>query len=176
MSENNHDQRQSAWTRFIDSGMHWPVMLVLLFLTSASFVITTAFLGAGTGSKMIEPDYYARAVDWDSTKARLDAAKTLGWTFEPGLSPMLNDSGTRLVSLHLLDEYGDPIEDARVDVVLFAHTQAQDRTETALEHSGAGMYQSRVKGMTTLGLWELRVLVTRGDTEALVIESLELDD
>jgi hypothetical protein len=170
------DQGKNAWGRFIESGMHWPVMLVLLFMTSASFVITTAFLGAGTGSRMIEPDYYARAVDWDATKERLDAAKTLGWSFEPGISPDLDGSGSRLVSLHLTDEYGEPIEDAQVDLILFAHTEAHERTETGLAHSGAGMYQSRVKGMGTRGLWELRVLVTRGETEALVIESIEIKD
>ena len=170
------ERGNGAWARFIESGMHWPVMLVLLFMTSASFVITTAFLGAGTGSRMIEPDYYARAVDWDATKERLDAAKTLGWSFEPGISPDLDGSGSRLVSLRLTDEYGEPIEDARVDLVLFAHTEAHERTEAALSHSGAGMYQSRVTGMGTRGLWELRVLVTRGETEALVIESIEIKD
>ncbi len=167
----NTDERPKG---FIERGLHWPLMLLGMFLVSASFVIVTAVLGAGSGSHMVEPDYYARAVDWDSERERLEAAERLGWDVRVSASGVLNPVGTRLVSVLIFDSEGDPIESAIVQAICFAHTQAHDRTETEIPHVGAGQYQTRIQGMHTGGLWEFRVSIDAQGEQALVIESLEL--
>ncbi len=161
---------------FIERGLHWPVMLVCMFLVSASFVIVTAILGAGSGSHMVEPDYYARAVNWDSERERLEAAERLGWDVRVSASGVLNPTGTRLVSVLLFDSEGNPIEEAIVQVICFANTQAHDRIEVELPYTSAGQYQTRIQGMHTDGFWEFRVSIDALREQALVIESLELGE
>lgn len=172
MTEHDTDQPKG----FIERGLHWPVMLVCMFLVSASFVIFTAVVGAGSGSKMIEPDYYERAVDWDSERELLEAADRLGWRVTVSMSPTLDPKGSRLVSVLILDAQGNPIEDAVVEIVAFATSQAHDRFQSAVEHNGAGQYQHRFQGMHETGFWETRVSISALDEQALVVKSLELED
>ena len=160
---------------FFERGLHWPVGLVLLFCVSASVVVTTAIIGAGPGSRMIEPEYYSRAVDWDSERARLEAADRLGWRVLPAVSPKADAAGERLVSVLLLGADEAPIEDAVVEVTCFAHARAHDRRTFGLEPMGAGSYQARGKDMGHGGLWELRISVGALDEQAMVIESVELE-
>jgi len=160
---------------FFERGLHWPVGLAVLFACSASGVLYTAFLGAGPGSRAIEPDYYERAVDWDAERARLDAADRLGWTIEPGIASRPDASGSRLVSVLLLDAQGEPILDALVEIVCFAHAHAHERITARLPGLGAGQYQTRIEGMGRAGHWELRVSVEARSEQALVIRSYELE-
>lgn len=171
--QHTHDQGEHK-PGFRERGLHWPLMLLGMFLVSASFVIVTAILGAGSGSHMVEPDYYARAVDWDSERERLQAADRLGWDVRVSASGVLNPTGTRLVSVLLFDAQGEPIENAVVHVTCFANSQAHDRTDLEIPHIGAGQHQARIQGMHQDGLWEFRVSISALGEQALVIESLEL--
>ena len=166
-----HDRPQG----FFERGLHWPVGLTILFVCSASVVVYTALLGAGPGSRSIEPDYYQRAVDWDSERARLEAADRLGWTIDASVSPTPNAAGSRQVSVLVLDADDEPIEDALVEVVCFPQKRAHDRITARLPALSGGQYQKRLDAMPTGGMWEIRVSVDARDQQALVIETLELD-
>jgi len=169
------DPRKKRAGGFFERGLHWPVGLAVVFVCSASVVLYTAILGAGPGSRMIEPDYYERAVDWDSERARLDAAERLGWTIDPGVAPSPDAAGSRVVSVLLLDDENAPITEATVELVCFAHARAHERVTTQLPPIGGGQYQAKIDAMGQGGMWELRVSVQARGEQALVIESFELD-
>lgn len=161
---------------FFERGLHWPVGLVCMFLVSASFVLVTAIFGAGKGSRAIEPDYYARSIDWDNEKALLQAADKLGWDVRISASPKLDLHANRFVSVMLLDANEQPIEGAMVELVAFSQANAHDPLTKVLPNSGAGQYQSKITAMHTPGLWEFRISIRHGGHQALLIKSLDLKD
>tara|TARA_R110000868_G_scaffold226872_1_gene479536 strand:- start:23331 stop:23861 length:531 start_codon:yes stop_codon:yes gene_type:complete len=160
---------------FFERGLHWPLGLVCLFLVSATFVITTAIMGAGKGSQAVEPDYYARSIDWDAEKDRLNTADRLGWVVSVSASPTVDPVGTRHVSVMLVDADTNPIEDSLVEIVCFSQANAHQPFTKVLPSIGAGQYQARIQGMHTTGLWEFRISIRHAGEQALVIESLELE-
>lgn len=161
---------------FFEKGLHWPLGLITLFIISGSFVVMTAVIGAGKGSRAVEPDYYARSINWDSEKERLQAADRLGWDIGVSVSPVLDPTGTRLVSIMLLDEQKNAIEGAMVEMTGFSQSNADQPITQGMTGAGAGQYQTRVDAMHQSGLWEFRVSIRHAGHDALVIKSLELKD
>ncbi len=160
---------------FFEKGLHWPLAIVLMFVFSATLIITTGVMGARKGSHAVEPDYYARSLDWDSEKEMLNTAERLGWDVRISASPVLDSVGSRLVSIMILDQSLTPIEDSLVEVVCFAQSNARDTFSQILQHAGAGQYQTRIQGMHTTGLWEYRISIRHAGEQALVIKSIELE-
>jgi hypothetical protein len=169
-NENNKDNRT-----FFEKGLHWPVAIVLMFVFSATLILTTGVMGARKGSHAVEPDYYARSLDWDSEKKMLNTADRLGWDVRISASPVLDPIGSRLVSIMILDKDQTPIEDSLVEIICFAQSNARDTFTNILQHAGAGQYQSRIQGMHTTGLWEYRISIRHAGEQALVIKSIELE-
>ena len=160
---------------FFERGLHWPLGLVCMFLVSASFVIVTAVFGAGKGSRAIEPNYYARSIEWDSEKKRLKTADRLGWDVKISASPTLDPSGSRLVSVMIVDADQQPIEGSLIEIVCFSQANAHLPISKVLPESGAGQYQARIESMHTKGLWEFRISIRYAGEQALLIKSIELE-
>lgn len=170
MADQSPDNRS-----FFEKGLHWPLGLVCMFLSSATLIISTGVMGAGKGSQSVEPDYYARSLDWDSEKDRLNAADRLGWNVRASASPIVDPVGTRHVSVMILDQDNNPIEDSLVEILCFSQANAHEPFTKVLPRAGGGQYQSRIKGMHTSGLWEFRISIRHAGEQALVIQSIELE-
>lgn len=160
---------------FIEKGLHWPLGLVGMFLFSATLLITTGVMGAGKGSQSVEPDYYARGLDWDSEKERLQAADNLGWTVRVSASPTLDPVGSRLISVLLVDAESNPLDGSLVEITCFSQSNAHKPFTKVIPMAGGGQYQTRIVGMHTAGLWEFRISIRHAGQQALVIKSLELE-
>jgi len=160
---------------FFEKGLHWPLGLVCLFLISGSFVVSTAIVGAGKGSQAVEPDYYARSINWDSEKELLQNAERLGWDVRVSASPVTDPLGTRFVSVMILDRDSNPVEGSMVELVCFSQSNAHEPFDMVLPGIGGGQYQSKLKGMHQSGLWEFRISIRSGGEQALLIKSLELE-
>src|SRR6185369_16443836 len=110
-------------------------------------------LATSDKSFVTEPDYYAKAVDFDSTKLRRQASERLGWTAAASLHVAATTRTTVLVIV-LRDRDGQPIRGAGVDVVAFANTRAGDRQNLKLAGSAdaPGLYSSPIR-VDRPGLW-----------------------
>ncbi len=171
----NTPKANASQKSFFDRGLHWPLGLVCLFLVSASFVLTTAILGAGKGSKAVEPDYYARSLDWDNEKERLQAADRLGWDIKLTASPTIDPLGTRTITVTIRDKEGNPINDSLVELVCFSQSNAHEPLEIVLPFTAQGQYQSPLKAMHTAGMWEFRISIRHAGEQALMVTSIELE-
>jgi hypothetical protein len=160
---------------FFEKGLHWPLGLVCMFLFSATLLITTGVMGAGKGAQSVEPDYYARSLDWDSEKDRLNTAGRLGWSVRISASPTLDPVGSRLVSVMIVNADSIPVEDSLVEITCFSQANAHEPFTKVLPKAGGGQYQSRITGMHTKGLWEFRISIRHAGEQALVIKSIELE-
>jgi nitrogen fixation protein FixH len=108
----------------------------------------------------VEPDYYRKAVEWDSTLAQERRNQALGWSVDARLGPRASD-GERAVSLRMRDADGRPLAAARIELTAIhnAHATHPIQVETTTDAAG----ESRLAApLGPAGVWELRLVVTRG--------------
>jgi nitrogen fixation protein FixH len=136
----------------------WPLAVVaaLAFTIAANVAL---FVVAGDSRHIgVEPDYYGKAVAWDSTMARRDESLALGWRLDAAIAPA---DGGATVRVSLNDRNGDPLPGAIVRLEAIHNLDPDGRLEARLPGVAPGIYQSVVP-LRHRGLWELRFDVVRG--------------
>jgi len=142
----------------VKRGAWWPIGIATVLAATVGANIWIAVVANDDPSFAIEQDYYKKAVAWDTTLARREASRRLGWHIEPVLGAMTRDG----VQLHvtLVDSTGAPIEGATVKVSAFYNARAGTLVNATLR-SGASEYTAQLP-VHHAGQWELRFDVTRG--------------
>ena len=102
-----------------------------------------------------EPDYYRKAVAWDSTVAQGERSRALGWTATVGLGL----DGHLVVQL--ADGAGLPVDGAAVTAEVIPVAHANRTLAVGLDPAGPGRAEARIS-LVYPGLHELRVTATRG--------------
>ena len=134
----------------------WGIGAVLAATVAANGALL--YVASGDPSFVIEPNYYAKAVAWDSTIAERARNDVLGWRLVPSLSPFSVRDGSRL-TVTLVDDRGSSIDDAVVTVSALHVARAAEVLRATLQHERA-TYVATLP-VTHRGLWELRFDVTR---------------
>jgi len=139
----------------MQAGRWWPLSIAgVLGLT----VVANGFLlyvATKTDTEAVEPDYYRKAVNWDSAMAQARENVALAWQVQGRLDP-----GGEL-TLRLTDSTGAPLDGARVAVEGFALAQAAEFYHATLALESAGTYEGTIPRPHG-GLHEVRVTVIRG--------------
>ena len=142
-------------------GMWWPIGLAGVLAATVAANIWVAVIANDDPSFAIEPDYYKKAVEWDTTLAQDRHNVALGWRLTPAMSAIAPD-GTSLLSAQLTDSTGVAISGAVVRVAALAVARASDVHDMTLApQSGAGNYAVRFDARRA-GEWELRFDATLG--------------
>ena len=142
-------------SRFMNKSALWPVAVGgVLFVTVAANVVMLVLAGDPHASA-VEPDYYAKAIAFDSTRAEEMRSDALGWTAAARI-----DRGEG-VRIHLRDREGKPVDGASVHVTAIHNLQPDQRPEATLEGVGGGLYLGAMP-LKLEGTWELRVRAERG--------------
>lgn len=149
-----------------NKGWYWPWLLLAGMggVVGANVWMAVVATSDANGS-VVEPDYYRKAVRWDSTMAERTASDALGWTVTAALSadaaaPEATPA-TATVNLTLLDRAGRGVAGAEVQVTLIHNADAGRPTELALRDLGDGRYGAEAR-LAQWGLWEVRVRARRG--------------
>jgi nitrogen fixation protein FixH len=137
----------------------WPTAIVAVLVTQICFGIWMARVAGNDPNFAIEPDYYARAVNWDATMEQSRRDKALGWQ----ASVAMTRAGGRTATLRLVlvDSTGGPITTADsviAEALAVAHAGQIDRL--VMVRDGAG-YVAPVPAANA-GLWEVRIRAARG--------------
>lgn len=140
-------------------GLGWPVGIVTILGATVAANIWIAVVAGDDPSFAIEPDYYAKAVQWDSTLAQGRENARLGWRIEPRLAAV-DARGTAQLDVTLVDSTGAAIPDAVVRVSALYNARA-DRIYRATLTPSSHSYSAELPVPHT-GEWELRFEVTRG--------------
>lgn len=106
---------------------------------------------------VVEPDYYRKALAWDSTLAERRHDADLGWRIEASIGPVGRGADVRA---RLTDRDGRAIEGASVVVHAIHNLDAGHPVVATLPDAGDGLYVARLP-LRFAGLWELRFAVTR---------------
>lgn len=144
-------------------GLGWPIAVTIILALTVAANIWVAVVAGDDPSFAIEPDYFHKAVTWDSTLAQARENAQLGWRLESRLAAFDARSGARL-SVTLVDSAGVPIPDAIVRVSALYNARANqvfDATLAAPVPSRSPEYTAQLP-VTHAGEWELRFEVLRG--------------
>lgn len=142
------------------AGMGWPIGVALILGTTVAANIVVMRIANDDPSFAVEPDYYRKAVMFDSTMAQQRRNISLGWGITTAIDPIGDGTHTRLaVQLHDASRY--PLGGARVAVMARFNARANDTLTAVLVEEKPGTY------VTTLpiahpGEWEVRVDASHG--------------
>ncbi|MFN0097546.1 MAG: FixH family protein [Gemmatimonadaceae bacterium] len=147
-------------------GWYWPWLLATGLL--ATVTVNTVMLFAANSDRngvAVEPDYYKKAVAWDSTLALQLESNALGWRSDATLSrddrPAASIATAGTVTVTLVDRAGEPLSGVNVAATLIHNTAPNDRVTIPLKESAPGVYTAFSR-LSHLGRWELRLLASRG--------------
>ena len=141
----------------------WPLAIagVLAVTVVANVVLLRA--ASGPDAATPEPDYYRRALAWDSTQAERARSARLGWRSS---SEFTVADGTTHVRVTLRDSLGVAVRGASVTAT-GVHNLAPTRPEHwTLVETDPGRYEAAVS-LPHGGRWEVTVAATR-DSERFV--------
>jgi nitrogen fixation protein FixH len=137
----------------------WPLAVVAVLALTVGASAVLLWLTRDPGAAAVEPDYYRRALKWDSTAAVERRAAELGWSLDAALGPV-SRSGAALTA-RLADRGGAPLDGAAVEVVAIHNLDALHPLRARLAPAGAGVYTATLP-LRHAGRWELRFTVARG--------------
>ena len=137
----------------------WPIGIIGVLAVTVGVNLFLFHVAGDDPSMVIEPNYYAKAVAWDSTLAQDKRNVALGWRLSPSLDAFSMKEGARL-TVTLVDSTGRPIPGATVKVSALYNARADRILESTLSPAGS-RYEAKIK-VDHGGQWELRFDVTRG--------------
>jgi len=152
-------------------GMWWPIGITTVLATTVAANLWVMQIANDDPSFAIEPDYYRKAIMWDSTLAQERQDSILGWRLTPRLRIMTATGQARL-SATLTDSTGAPISGAVVKVSALPVARANEVHEATLAADGAGEYATQLDARRQ-GRWELRFDVQAGPTHFTEVARVE---
>lgn len=140
-------------------GHLWPWGLGLVLAVTMAGNLWVMHVARSDASFAVEPDYYRRALAWDSTRAQEARNATLGWQLEADLVP--TGDGRARLEVQLRDAAGTPVTGATVAVEATHNARAADIVRATLDPGPWGGYSAELAAARR-GLWQLRFEVSRG--------------
>jgi nitrogen fixation protein FixH len=141
--------------------LFWVGLILALLAGQVALMLAMVYLATSDASFAIEPDYYQKALNWDTVAAQARQNERLGWSAKIELGPTVSVTGERTLTCTLADRTGRPLDGASVDAVAFSHARGSDRTAVTLLPAGSGRYEAPVR-FTRVGVWEFRLAIQRG--------------
>jgi nitrogen fixation protein FixH len=139
-------------------GIGWPIGIATILGLTVVANIWVMRVANNDPSFAIEPDYYKKAVAFDSTIAEERRSATLGWTARSTITGA--DSAVR-VTVVLNDAAQHPLQGATVTITALANARANDVLSATLVERTPGTYDAPLAARF-VGEWEVRVDAVRG--------------
>jgi len=136
------------------SGRFWPWFVVLLLVGTAGAQGIMLYAATHDRAFAIEPDYYRKAVAWDSAMSRARDNATLAWTARAEFARTA--TGGAALRITLRDSLGAAVRGASIRVVALHNLEAARPTSASLTETADGVYVTALPGARS-GLWELRL-------------------
>ena len=153
-------------------GAWWPIGITTVLATTVAANLWVMRIANDDPSFAIEPDYYRKAITWDSTLAQARQDSILGWHLTPRLQVVAATGKTRITAT-LTDSFGMPISGAVVKVAALPVARANQVHEVSLAAAaGAGEYAGQLDAQRQ-GQWELRFDVRAGSTRFTEVARVE---
>lgn len=144
-------------------GMGWPIAVTAILGATVVANVLVMRVANSDPSFAIEPDYYAKAIAFDSTAAAAQRSAALGWTATTAArSSATLTPGTHTLQIQLTDASGQPVTGAQVTTEALFIARANRVLTATLTESAPGRYEAPAAAMQH-GQWEVRVTAVRGE-------------
>ena len=140
-------------------GMQWPIGIAVVLTGTVIANLAMMRVANSDPSFAVEPDYYQKAVTFDSTLAHANASAKLGWTAHATIAK--EQSASPYVTVTLRDSLQLPIDHATVTVHALFNARANDVLSVTLEETSPGSYRALLP-VQHAGIWEVRIAAIRG--------------
>lgn len=137
----------------------WPIAIAGVLAVTVAANAVLLYEANDREAATVEPDYYRKAVAWDSTLAQRARGAALGWRIDASLGAIARDGAP--LTVRLTDPRGLPVAGAAIAVEAIHNLAASQPVHAALLPAPNGEYAARLP-LAHAGLWELRFTVTRG--------------
>jgi nitrogen fixation protein FixH len=134
-------------------GWWWPWFVVALLVATAGGQGIMLYAATHDPTFAIEPDYYQKAVAFDTTIQQERGNLALGWT---ATARAAATPAAIVLQVTLTDRDGAPVAGAHVAGVAIHNLDGSTHHEATFTELGHGAYEARVAS-TRHGLWELRL-------------------
>lgn len=142
-------------------GMGWPIAVAAILGATVVANIAVMRVANDDPSFAIEPDYYAKAIAFDSSAAAARRSAALHWTVTTATTATTASTGERILQLTLADSLGHPITGAHVTSEALFIARANRVITATLTESAPGHYEAPAAAMQP-GQWEVRIAAVRG--------------
>lgn len=171
MTNDQNSQNREKKKGFFNLGKHWPFVIVLMLLAHSSLMIGTIIYVSGKNDTYVDPEYYAKSVDWDNQREMKEAVEREGWQINLRTGFVDQDVSQRVVEFQLVEMDGTPIEDALVELVCYHPNALDNRYDTVLIHDKNGVY-TRTLPIDRTGIWVAELTIQRQGIKALLTKDL----
>ncbi len=142
----------------------WPLAVVLVLAATVGVNVWMIFAANDPNGAVIEPDYYRKAVEWDSTLVRRARSDALGWTADATIGA--TDGARAHVRVTLTDSTGAPVTGAAMALEAVHNLDGSRHPGADLPETGPGVYEADAP-LDRPGMWELRLTAKRQGAEFL---------
>lgn len=133
----------------------WPLGIAFVLGLTVAGDLWMMSIASADPSFAVEPDYYRKAVTWDSTMAQARANAASGWRAAADLV-LARPGIPGRITVTLTDAGGRGITGASVQVEMMHNARAAQRYSAALQEGAVGRYSADVDAHRP-GAWEVRV-------------------
>jgi FixH len=142
----------------LSPAQRWPTIITVVLLVQIGFGIWMARLAGSDPHHAVEPDYYQRAANWDSTMAQARRDRASGVHVTATLSRRGGQGAT--LDVVLTDSLGARIAVDSIAVDAFAIAHASRIERPALTATPDSVYRDAIVTAGS-GLWEVRLHTLR---------------
>ncbi len=153
----------------------WPTAIATVLLGNVVLGLVLMRVAGSDEHFAVEPDYYRKAVAWDSTMVSAERSAALGWSLVTQITPVRPGSPSRFaVTVH--DSLGAAVTGASVRVDAFPVAYAAEVQHAPLSFDPEGEEYATTLDLSRSGLWEMRVAVGRGSEQFSAVIRMQLSD
>ena len=152
----------------------WPTIVIALLFSQLAICLVTVYFAISDPSFAVEPNYYARAQNWDRTKATVQMSRALGWESTLDISSTPNVVGERIVTLKIKDRHGENIENATVFMTAFHHARPGEASQIGMQPTSSGKFTAMIP-MRKDGLWEFQITTRVADNVFQTVKQYNLN-
>jgi len=149
----------------------WPLAIAAVLGLTVIANIALLVAANAPGAAQVEPDYYRRALAWDSTQAERARSVALGWRATARFVPRAEHAAALVVELR--DAAGRAVTGATLEAVAIHNLELQAPLRCAPREVAPGTYRADVVARHA-GRWEIQIEATQGRDRFAAVLHAEL--
>jgi nitrogen fixation protein FixH len=142
----------------ISPSQRWPIIIVTVLVLQMVFGVWMARIAGSDPHHAVEPDYYNRAVNWDSAMAQSRRDRALGWKSTAEMTR--SSGGAAVLQIALVDSLGAAVAVDSVSAEALAVSHAGRINRVALSPRSDSYVGAIAEAAP--GLWDVQLRAVRG--------------